>query len=155
MSAMTTLPKVVKLGTSQVRQLPRMRIQAQDVEDVIKVSAAKKKKDKPITEDKKEEKKNDEKKSPARKKVKMRKRWQQEKGDDLSHQLREEQEVPKVKNENMWNPSSMNTWSKWLKRKVKGKTNRTKQNFKMQTKACSQNGIPGLYTFRISRLQTE
>ena len=30
-----------------------------------------------------------------------------------------------------------------------------KQNFKMQTKDCSRKGIPGLYTFRISRLQTE
>ena len=66
---------------------------------------------------------NDEKKSPARKKVKMRKRKQREKEDDLSHQLREEQEVPKVKNENMWNPSSVNTWSELLRRKVEGKTN--------------------------------
>ena len=92
-----------------------MRSQAQDVEDVIKVSGKEKKKEEPITEDKKAEQRNDEKKSPARKKVKMRKRKQREKEDDLSHQLREEQEVPKVKNENMRNPSSMNTWNKWLK----------------------------------------
>ena len=73
MSAMTTPPKVVKLGTSQVRQPPRMRSQAQDIEDVIKFLAAEKQKDELITEDKKTEQKNDEKKSPARKKVKMRK----------------------------------------------------------------------------------
>ena len=123
MSAMVTSPKVVKLETSQVRQFPRMRSQAQDVEDVIKISAEEKKKDEPIIEDKKAEQWNDEKKSLARKKVKMRKRKQREKGDDLSHQLREEQEVPKVKNENMQNPSSVNTWSELLRRKVKGKTN--------------------------------
>ena len=89
-SAMTMPPKVVKLNTSQVRQPPRMRSQAQDVEDVIKVSAEEKKKDEPITEDKKVEQRNDEKKSPAGKKVKMRKRKQREKEDDLSHQLRGE-----------------------------------------------------------------
>ena len=55
MSAMTTPPRVVKLGTSHVRQLPRMRSQVQDVEDVIKVLAAEKQKDEPITEDKKTE----------------------------------------------------------------------------------------------------
>ena len=88
MSAMTTPPRVVKLGTSQVRQLPRMRSQAQDVEDVIKVSAKEKKKDDPITEDKKAEQRNDEKKSLARKKVKMRKRKQWEKVADLSDQLK-------------------------------------------------------------------
>ena len=86
---MATPPRVVKLGISQVRQFPRMRNQAQDVEDVIKVSAEKKKKAKPITEDKKVEQQNDEKKSPARKKVKMKKRRQQEKEDDLSDQIRE------------------------------------------------------------------
>ena len=48
---MTTPPRVVKLGTSQVRQLPRMKSQAQDVEYVIKVSAKEKKKAEPITED--------------------------------------------------------------------------------------------------------
>ena len=85
MSAMTMLPRVVKLGISQVRQFPRMRSQAQDVEDVIKVSAEEKKKAEPITEDKKAEQRNDEKKYPARKKVEMRKRKQWEKGDDLSH----------------------------------------------------------------------
>ena len=74
-----------------------MRSQAQDVEDVIKVFAAEKQKDKPITEDKKAEQKNDEKKSPARKKVKMRKRWQQEKEYDLSHPLREEQDIAEAK----------------------------------------------------------
>ena len=72
-STMITPPKVVKLGTSQVRQPPRMQIQAQDVEDVIKVLAIEKQKDELITEDKKAEQKNDEKKSPARKKVKMKK----------------------------------------------------------------------------------
>ena len=55
MSARMTPPRVVKLGASQVRQLPRMRIQAQDVEDVIKFSAEEKKKAEPITEDKKAE----------------------------------------------------------------------------------------------------
>ena len=93
-SAMTMSPRVVKLGISQVRQFPRMRNQAQDVEDVIKIFAKEKKKAEPITEDKKAEQRNDEKKSPARKKVKMRKRKQREKKDDLSHQLREKQEVP-------------------------------------------------------------
>ena len=74
-----------------------MRSQAQDIEDVIKVSTKEKKQDEPITEDKKAEQKNDEKKSPARKKVKMRKRWKQEKKDGLSHHLREEQEVVEAK----------------------------------------------------------
>ena len=97
MSAMMMLPKVVELGTSQVRQLPRMRSQSQDVEDIIKVSAEEKKKDEPITEDKKAEQRNDEKKSPARKKVKMRKRKQREKAADLSDQLREEQEIVEAK----------------------------------------------------------
>ena len=133
MSAMRMPPKGVKIGTSQVRQPPRMRSQAQDVEDVIKVFSTEKQKDEQITEDKKTEQKNDEKKSPARKKVKMRKRRQREKGDDLSHQLREEQEVPKVKNENMRNPRSVNTWSELLRRKVKGKTNQTSR-----TSACRQ-----------------
>ena len=110
-----------------------MRSQAQDVEDVIKISTEEKKKAKPITEDKKAEQWNDEKKSPARKKVKMRKRKQREKGDDLSHQLREEQEVPKIKNENMQNPSSVNTWSEFLRRKVKGKANQTSR-----TSRCRQ-----------------
>ena len=94
---MATLPRVVKIGTSQVRQPPRMRSQVQDVEHVIKFSAEEKKKEEPITEDKKAEQRNDEKKSPARKKVKMRKRRQWEKEDDLSHQLREEQEIAKAK----------------------------------------------------------
>ena len=73
---MTTPPKVLRLGTSQVRQMPRMMSRAQDVEDVIKVFAAEKQKDEPITEDKKAEQKNDENKYSARKKVKMRKRRQ-------------------------------------------------------------------------------
>ena len=115
-----------------------MRIQAQDVEDVIKVSAAKKKKAKPITKDKKAEQKNDEKKSPARKKVKMRKRKQREKEDDLSHQLRAEQEVPELKNENMRNQSHANTWSELLRRKVKGKTNRASR-----TSRCRQRLVLG------------
>ena len=88
MSAMTTFPRVVKLGISQVRQFPRMRNQARDVEYVIKISAKEKKKSKPMTADKKAEQKNDEKKSPARKKVKRKKRRQQEKATDLSDQLR-------------------------------------------------------------------
>ena len=74
--AMTTPPRVVKLGISQVRQFPRMKNQAQDVEDVIKISAKEKNKSEPITEDKKAERKNDENKSPTRKKVQMRKRKQ-------------------------------------------------------------------------------
>ena len=74
-----------------------MRSQAQDVEGVIKVSAEEKKKAELITEDKRAEQRNDEKKSPARKKVKMRKRKQREKGDDLSHQLREEQAIAVAK----------------------------------------------------------
>ena len=97
MSAMTMPPKVAKVGTSQVRQPPRMMSQAQDVEDVIKVFAAEKQKDELITEDKKTEQKNDENKSPARKKVKMRKRRQQEKGAYLSHHLREEQDIVEAK----------------------------------------------------------
>ena len=76
MSAMTTPPKLVKLGISQVRQFPRIRNQVQDVEDVIKISPEEKKKSEPITEDKKAEQKNDEKKYPAIKKVKMKKRQQ-------------------------------------------------------------------------------
>ena len=55
MSAMTTLPRVVKLGISQIRQFPRMRNQAQDVEYFIKISTKEKKKVEPITEDKKVE----------------------------------------------------------------------------------------------------
>ena len=74
MSARTTPPRVVKLGISQVRQFPRLRNQAQDVEDFIKASVNENKKDEPITKDKKGEQKNEEKKSPVRKKVKMRKR---------------------------------------------------------------------------------
>ena len=77
-----------------------MRSQAQDVEYVIKVSAKEKKKAELITKDKKAEQNNDEKKYPSRKKVKMRKRKQREKEDDLSHQIRVEQEVPKIQNEN-------------------------------------------------------
>ena len=96
-SAMTTPPRVVKLGISQVIQLPWMRSQAQDVEDVIKISAEEKKKFEPITEDKKAKQKNDEKKSPTRKKVKMRKRKQREKEDDLSDQLSKEQEIAEAK----------------------------------------------------------
>ena len=72
MSAMTTPPKVVKLGTSQVRQPPRMRSQALNVEDDIKVFAAEKQEDEKITEDKKIEQNTDEKKPTGRKKVKMR-----------------------------------------------------------------------------------
>ena len=111
-----------------------MRSQVQDVEDFIKVSAEEKKKDELITEDKKAEKRNDEKKSPARKKEKMRKRKQREKGDDLSHQLREEQEVPNAKDENMRNPSSVNTWSELLRRKVKGKTNQASRTSRSRQK---------------------
>ena len=84
MSAMTTLPRVMKLGISQVRQFPRLRNQAQDVEYVIKISAKEKKNAEPITEDKKVEQKNDENKSPVRKKVKMRKRQLREKEANLS-----------------------------------------------------------------------
>ena len=116
-----------------------MRNQTQDVEDVIKISAEEKNKAKPITEDKKAEQRNDEKKSPTRKKVKMKKRKQWEKEDDLSHQLREEQEVPKVKDQNMWNPSSVNTWSELLRRKVKGKTNQTSR-----TSRCRQRLVLGM-----------
>ena len=65
-SSMTTPPRVVKLSTSQVRQPPRMKSQAPEVEVVTKVSAKEKKNVEPITEDKKAEQKNDEKKSPAR-----------------------------------------------------------------------------------------
>ena len=110
----------------------------QDVEDIIKISAKEKNKAELITEDKKAEGRNDEKKSPARKKVKMRKRKQREKEDDLYHQLRGEQEVPEVRNENMWNPSSVNTWSESLRRKVKGKTNRTSR-----TSRCRQRLVLG------------
>ena len=73
-SAMTTPPRVVKLGTSQVRQPLRMKSQAPEVEVFTKVSAKEKKKTESITEGKKAVQKNDEKKSPTRKKVKMRKR---------------------------------------------------------------------------------
>ena len=52
---MTTPPRVLKLGTSQVRQPLRMKSQVQDVEDVIKISTKEKKKSDPITEDKKAE----------------------------------------------------------------------------------------------------
>ena len=71
---MTTPPRVVKLGISQERQFPRMRSQAHDVEDVIKISVEEKKRAKPINEDKKVEQRNDEKKSPISKKLKVRKR---------------------------------------------------------------------------------
>ena len=85
---MTTPPKVVKLETSQRRQLLRMRSHALEVEVVTKVSTKEKKNAKPITEDKKAEQKN-EKKSPVRKKVKIRKRKQWKKVADLSDQLGE------------------------------------------------------------------
>ena len=52
---MVTPPKSMKPSSAQVRQLPRMKIQAQDVEHVIKVLAAEKQKDELITEDKKTE----------------------------------------------------------------------------------------------------
>ena len=94
---MTTPPRVVKLSTSQVRQLPRMTSQAPEVEVVTKVSAKEKKNVEPITEDKKAEQKNDEKKSPVRKKVKMKKRQKWEKEVDLSDQLREEKEIAEAK----------------------------------------------------------
>ena len=81
---MMTPPKVVKLETSQGRQPLGMRSQAPEVEFVTKVSAKEKKNAEPITEDKKAEQKN-EKKSPVRKKVKIRKRKQQEKVADLSN----------------------------------------------------------------------
>ena len=58
-STMTMLPRVVKLGTSQVRQPLRMKSQAPEVEVVTKVSAKEKKNVEPITEDKKAEQKND------------------------------------------------------------------------------------------------
>ena len=74
-----------------------MRSKAQDVEDIIKISAEEKKKAEPITEDKKAKQQNDEKKSPTRKKVKMRKIKQREKSADLSDQLREEQEIVEAK----------------------------------------------------------
>jgi len=69
-----------------------MRSQAPEVEVVTKVSAKEKKNAEPITEDKKAEQKN-EKKSPVRKKVKIRKRRQQEKIADLSYQLREARKI--------------------------------------------------------------
>ena len=97
MSIMATPPKGMRPSSSQARQLPRMRIQAQDLEDAIKVFAAETQKDEKITEDKKTEQKNDENKSLSRKKVKMRKRWKQEKEYDLSHHLREEQEIVEAK----------------------------------------------------------
>ena len=93
---MTTPPKVVKLETTQVRQLLRTKSQAPEVEVVTKVSAKEKKNAEPITEDKKAEQKNDEKKYPARRKVKMRKRKQREKIADLSDQLRKARKIVKV-----------------------------------------------------------
>ena len=92
---MTTPPKVVKLETSQGRQLLRMRSHAPEVEVVTKVSAKEKKNAEPITEDKKAEQKN-EKKSPVRRKVKIRKRKQREKIADLSDQLRETRKIAEV-----------------------------------------------------------
>ena len=65
-----------------------MKRQVAEVEVVTKISTKEKKNAEPITEDKKAEQKSDEKKSPARRKVKMRKRKQQEKITDLSDQLR-------------------------------------------------------------------
>ena len=53
-----------------------MKSQAQDVEDVIKISAKEKKKADPIIEEKKADWQNDEKKSPVKKKLKVRKRRQ-------------------------------------------------------------------------------
>ena len=70
-----------------------MKSQAPEVEVVTKVSAKEKKNAEPITEDKKAKQNNDEKKSPARRKVKMRKRKQQEKVTDLTNPLREAQEI--------------------------------------------------------------
>ena len=146
-STMMMPPKVVKLGASQVRQMPRLT--AQDVEDVIKVFAAEKQKDEPITEDKKAEQKNDEKKSPTRKKVKMRKTWQQEKEDDLSHHLREKQEIAEEKKQKYEDHRKHENLERFVEEKSERGKQTNKQNFKMQTKACSQNGIHGLYTFRM------
>ena len=133
MFAMTLPPKGVTPSSSQVRQLPRMRSQAQDVEDIIKVFAAEKQKDEPITEDKKTQKKNDEKKSTARKKVKMRKRRQRENKADLSHHLREEQEIVEAKKRKYEDQGSMKTWSDLLRRKVKGENKPT-----IRTSECRQ-----------------
>ena len=57
--------------------------------------------------------------------------------------------LQRQRNENTEVIGSVNTRSDLLRRKVKGENKPNKQNFSMQTKACSRNGIHGLYSFRI------
>ena len=150
MSAMTTPPRVVKLGTSQVRQPLRMNIQAPKLEVVTKVSAKEKKNAEPITEDKKAEQKNHEKKSPVRWKVKMRKRKQREKVADLSDQLRKAPNIAEERNKNLMIRGSMGTWSTSKRREVEGDNKpSSRSNSWRQEKACSRNGIHGLPLFHI------
>ena len=54
-STMMMPPRVVKLSTSQVRQPPRIKSQAPEVEVVTKISTKEKTNVEPITEDKKAE----------------------------------------------------------------------------------------------------
>ena len=109
----------------------------------------KKKTDEPITEDKKAEQRNDEKKSPTKKKVKMRKIRQQDKEADLSHHLREEQEIVEAKKRKYEDHRQHEYLERFAEKNSEKGKQTNKQNFRMQTEACSQNGIHGLYSFRI------
>ena len=69
----------------------------------------------------------------------MRKRWQQEKKDDLSHPLREEQEIAEAKKQRYEDQGSMETWSDLLRRKVKGENKPTSR-----TSKCRQRLVLGM-----------
>ena len=140
---MTTSPRVVKLSTTQVRQSLRMKSQAPEVEVVTKVSAKEKKNAEPTTEDKKAEQKNDEKKSPARIKVKMRKRKQREKVDDLSDQLREAQGIAEATKQKS-DDQRQNVYLKHLEEKKSGRRQQTQQSVEFQ------NADKGLFSERNS-----
>ena len=58
--------------------------------------------------------------------------------------------LPRQRKENMKIIGSMSTWSYLRSRKVKEENKPNKQNFSMQTKACSRNGIHGLYSFHMT-----
>ena len=110
-SVMTMSPRVVKLGAPQVIQIPRMRTQAQIVEESR--PEQRKRKTRRSLKKRKQRRRMMRRNIPTRrnmkrgvrkrwikikrKKVKMRKRRQCEKVDDLSDQLREEQEITEAK----------------------------------------------------------
>ena len=69
----------------------------------------------------------------------MRKIWKQEKEDDLSHSLREEQEIAEAKKRKYEDQGNMKTWSDLLRRKVKGENKPTSR-----TSDCRQRLVLGM-----------